>query len=187
MKLTIALVFSLLVAASVSQAAVGFHVAPRHVWSQEKVTVTSLRTLRGVTEGVGLDYLHMPLLIAQAGQQSEQGRIYTLADGYTAGRIAAQDLSTKDHVLQGILGGMLTGPIAPGILWGVTRGDDVPLQLHPDVQEKGSDYSMGFVKGYKERTKQKKRGARLGGGLLGAVVLFWMLWQMDEAGSFTYM
>ena len=168
MKFAIALVFSLSVAASSSQAAVGFHFANGDALSNGRITVTSLLDLRKSADSrIELDYLRMPLVVAQAGQQTQQVPVYTMADGYVAGRITAEDMSTFGHFLGGFACGFLTGLIGTGVLWGVTGGDDFPLHLNPNVQEKGSDYSMGFMKGYKERTKQEKRGARLDGGLLG--------------------
>jgi len=59
--------------------------------------------------------------------------------------------------------------IGAGILWGLTEGDDLPTDLMILHKEKGSEYLMGFMSGYKERTKQKKRGVRLSGGILGTV------------------
>lgn len=37
------------------------------------------------------------------------------------------------------------------------------------VRDKGSDFQRGFIDGYKERSKSKARGAKLGGGLLGTL------------------
>lgn len=168
MKLTIALVLSLAVTTSSSQAAVGFHVENGHVLSHKNIADTRFTALsKTVAEGQKFDLLRMPLVIAQAGQQTQQGRVYTMADGYTDGRIVAEGRGTTGSFVGGLACGFLTGLIGTGVLWGVTGGDDIPLHLNANIRGKGSDYSMGFMQGYKERTKQKKRGARLGGGLLG--------------------
>ena len=168
MKLTIALVLSLSVAASSSRAAVGFHVANGRALPHENIADTSVIALwETMAEGQRLDLLRMPLVLAQAGQQTQQGRVYTWNDGYIAGKIAAEDRGTAGSFVGGLTCGLLTGLIGTGILWGVTGGDDASLHLNANVRGKGVDYSTGFTQGYKERTKQKKRNARLGGGLLG--------------------
>lgn len=112
-----------------------------------------------------------------SGSQSVEidQREYTMADGYTDGRIAAESRSTGGSFGGGLVCGVLTGLIGTGILWGATGGDEVPMDLISSYHSKGSDYAMGFANGYKEVTKQRKRGARLGGGLLGTaafVMLF---------------
>ena len=163
-RFAIALAFCLWVAASGVHAAVGFHAAKGHVSHRTDDRLPSL--WNRTAEGRQASSLLTPVLLAQTDQQT-QASVYTLADGYTEGKILAEDLSTGGHFLGGFACGFLSGLIGTGILWGVTGGDDVPLHLNPDIEGKGSDYSMGFLRGYKERTKQKKRGARLGGGLLG--------------------
>ena len=176
MKLIIiALMLSLSVATISSHAAVGFYVANGHGTSHENIANTRVIALwKTATVEQKLDLLRMPLVMAQAGQQTQQSHVYSMTDGYTAGKMAAKGRSTGYNFVGGLACGFLTGLIGTGILWGVTSGDDVPSHLKTNFQDKGADYSMGFIQGYKERTKQKKRRARLGGGLLGtagAVVL----------------
>ncbi len=174
MKYMVALVFGLSVTASGPHAAVGLRVPSGHVLPQGiDVKPMALRKATGKETRFGLPTYTFSL--AQASQQTQQGSLYTIADGYTAGRITAEGMSTTGHFLGGFACGFLTRLIGTGILWGVTGGDDVPFHLNSEIQEKGSDFSIGFVNGYIERTKQKKRGARLGGGLLGTagfLVLF---------------
>lgn len=114
---------------------------------------------------------HTPLnlVVAQAGELSPAQGVYTKADGYNAGRLAAESRSIGGSFGGGVLCGLLTSPVGAGILWAATRGDQVPAYLMPSSQGKGADYSKGFADGYGERTQQKKRGARLGGGILGSV------------------
>ncbi len=115
------------------------------------------------------------IVIAQAGQTATPQRTYTMADGYTEGRMAAEGRNTGGSFGGGLVCGLLTGLIGTGVLWGVTGGDEVPMSLASSYQDKGSDYTMGFANGYKERTQQKKRGARLGGGLLGTAAFVLIL------------
>ena len=174
MKYMIALVFSLSLTVSGAHAVVGLRVAGGHVPPQG-TDVRSMALRKATAEEARFWDLLKLSFVAQASQQTQQSRHYTLADGYTAGKITAEGMSTTGPFLGGFACGFLTGLIGTGILWGVTGGDDVPFHLYSEIQEKGSDFSIGFVNGYIERTKQKKRGARLGGGLLGTagfLVLF---------------
>ncbi|MFC1485745.1 hypothetical protein ACFL55_01810 [Candidatus Latescibacterota bacterium] len=113
------------------------------------------------------NYKNGYIILAQVGEPVSPSPVFTMSEGYMAGRITAEGRSTTGSFVGGLFCGMLTGLIGTGILWGVTQGDDVPIQFISTYQGKGTDYSMGFINGYRERTKEKKRGARLGGGLLG--------------------
>ena len=146
MKLIIALALSLSVTASSSQAAVGFHVGNGHALSHKNIADTRFTALsKTVTEGQKFDLLRMPIVIAQADQQTQQGRVYTLVDGYAAGKIVAEGRDTTGSFVGGLACGFLTGLIGTGILWGVTGGDDTPIYLMANVQGKGSAYSVGFM------------------------------------------
>lgn len=113
-------------------------------------------------------YTPQDIVVAQTGELSPT-QMYTKADGYNAGRLAAESRSIAGSFGGGVMCGLLTSPVGAGILWAVTRGDKVPAYLTASSQGKGADYAKGFSSGYNERTQQKKRGARLGGGLLGSV------------------
>ena len=66
--------------------------------------------------------------------------------------------------------GVLTG------LWGTGIGYFIvgPVQLDIHAQQalsgKPADYRLGFETSWRSKTKSKKRGAFLGGGLLGTLV-----------------
>jgi len=108
------------------------------------------------------------VVLAQAGGPAAAQGAYSKADGYTAGQLAAESRGTAGSLGGGFVCGFVVPVIGPGVLWTVTRGDEVPAYLAGSYEGKGSDYSNGFADGYGDRTKQKKRGARLGGGLLGS-------------------
>lgn len=163
MRTTIAVFLSLLIAANGAQAAVGFRVENLKQVAQDGRTTRVLRYCEWQDEQLRLFQL------SQAVQGQTEGRVYTMADGYIAGRLAAENRDTAGSFVGGLAVGFLTGLIGTGILWGLTDGDDVPHYLMSSYQGKGLDYSVRFMSGYKERTKQKKRGARLGGGLLGTI------------------
>ncbi len=176
------LALSLFVSGMSSHAEVGFDSPKLHKSLQQENVVPlqrlpfSLRTLSAGSNRWTPFYtqqLPIPLVTAQAGKQTQQSRVYSMADGFNDGRVAAEGRGTAGSFVGGFACGFFTGLIGTGILWGVTGGDDVPIHLMGSsvVQEKGSNYSMGFSQGYKERTKQKKRGARLGGGLLGSATI----------------
>lgn len=130
---------------------------------------TPLTPLAGWSQRSISTYTPHDIVVAQAGEPSSAQVWYTKADGYTAGRLAAESRGTIGSFGGGVMCGLLTSPVGAGILWAATRGDEVPAYLVASSQGKGADYSKGFVNGYSERTQQKKRGARLGGGLLGSV------------------
>ena len=57
----------------------------------------------------------------------------------------------------------------------VTGPDPVPLRYQAPAETKGEEYYKGFVHGYETKTKAKKRGARLTGGLLGTAAFVLLL------------
>ena len=131
------------------------------------------------SSSIGLGFkkapVSMSLVLAQAGQAVEQKPTYTMIDGYTEGKFLAEDISTDGYSTGALVCGFFTGLIGTGIMWAVTDGNDVPIEMIPDIQAKGSDYAMGFTKGYKERTKKRKRGAVMKGGLVGTAGIIFLV------------
>ena len=121
------------------------------------------------------------LLMAQADQPRPVQPHYTMTEGYIDGKIAAEGRGTAGSFLGGFTCGILTGLVGTGILWGITRGDSPPYELKAKIRSKGTDYREGFIQGYKERTKQKKRGARLGGGLLGTAGILALIFSASDS------
>ena len=142
--------FCLLVASNNSQAEVGLF-------------------LQNTAEGQKPALLHLPIVIAQAGQV-QQICTYTMREGYEAGKKAAFQDADNSSFLSGCACGFLTGLIGTAILWKVTDGDEPPFYLTMDFQDKGPDYATGFKEGYKEQRKGDKRKARLLGGFVGTAL-----------------
>lgn len=150
--------FCLLVAANSSQAEVGlFH---RNTAKWETATKRQKPAL-----------LHLPLVIAQADQQVQPSRTYTMREGYEAGKKAAFQNRRNGDFFGGFACGFITNLIGTGILWKATDGEEVPFYLTMDFRDKGSDYTTGFKEGYKEQSKREKRSARLSGGLTGTATI----------------
>ena len=102
-----------------------------------------------------------------ASADDPPGLKYSMEDGIRDGEMAGERRPSSSTVAGGIACGVLGGLICTGILWAMTGPDPVPLRYQAKAEGKGEEYYNGFVYGYEKRTKEKKRGARLGGGLLG--------------------
>jgi len=78
---------------------------------------------------------------------------------------------TGGSFVGGFAGGLLLGLIGTGIAYAAQGPADVPVAYAADAQKYGSEYVLGFQQGFAEKSKKKKRGAALTGGLLGTGAL----------------
>lgn len=109
-------------------------------------------------------------LLQVAEAEESPGLRPSMFEGVRDGRSAAERRPSGATFFGGAVCGLLAGLICTGILWAVTGPDQVPIIHQKKAMEKGDEYFEGFVNGYEERTKAKKRSARLGGGLAGTAV-----------------
>ena len=70
-------------------------------------------------------------------------------------------------------GGFLTGGLAPiygtGIGYFIVGSADLDMKARNHISDKSSEYKNGFMKGWEKKTQSRKRGAFVGGGLLGSL------------------
>lgn len=97
-------------------------------------------------------------------------RAYSLADGMLAGQMAAANIGTRRNFLIGLAGGSLLGLIGTGVCYFATGSADLGDKEYRSMMTKGTDYRLGFEKGYKGKSKSRKRRAALGGGLIGTLI-----------------
>ena len=140
--------------------------------------VIAANSQQSATDGWWVDQIG---LVAQAVETQETSRQYTMADGYTEGRMAADNMGTGGSVLGGFASGLFFSLLGTGIVYFSTGPSSPPMHQVMINKEKGSDYQMGFASGYQERSKQKKRNARLGGGLVGTAIFIWAYSQAQSA------
>ena len=99
--------------------------------------------------------------------KQEKGTI----DGTVEAEILAEGIKTGSKVGLGIGIGLLTGLIGTGIGYFVVG----PAPMTPEALKKytsgNNDYKIGFKAGWDNKTRSKKRGAFLGGGLIGSAIV----------------
>jgi len=89
--------------------------------------------------------------------------------GWNNGFIDGQLAGGKEEQMGWMAGscgaGLLAGCLGSGVVWAVASGD-----LPEYVPEGTAEYKMGYVEGYKEASKSKKRGAAMVGGVIGFLI-----------------
>jgi hypothetical protein len=120
----------------------------------------------GIENGIRVAYSQVE--VAQ-GLSASQAVVYTHADGYLQGLESANTADTGPAFAGGFAWGALLGLVGTGIGYATTGPSSPPQRLTTIIEDRGSDYLLGFHEGFRERSKEKKRSANLTGGLLGAV------------------
>lgn len=119
--------------------------------------------------------LAAPAAAQQTGQTQEKSStpvvVKTMADGMLAGQVAAEMRGTGGSFAGGLAGGLLLGLIGTGIAYAAQGPAEIPVAYAAEAQKYGSEYVLGFQQGFAEKSKKKKRGAALTGGLLGTGAL----------------
>ncbi|MDE2704204.1 MAG: hypothetical protein F4Z57_18485 [Gemmatimonadetes bacterium] len=97
----------------------------------------------------------------------------TIADGYLEGRRVAELATSKGApgLGGGLVAGLLGGIIGTAIVYSLTEGDDPDIITLSNYEGESADFKLGFRQAYRETYKEKKKKQRLGGGLLGTVIL----------------
>jgi hypothetical protein len=94
----------------------------------------------------------------------------TMSDGYVAGERLGEQAAVGGSFLGGLGGGLLLGLIGTGIAWAAQSPSDLPVSHAIEAQPYGGDYVTGLQSGYAAKTKSRKQGAAIGGGLLGTTI-----------------
>jgi hypothetical protein len=100
---------------------------------------------------------------------ASQTTAYSYVDGYLQGQKSANTADTGPAFAGGFAWGVLVGLVGTGIGYATTGPSNPPQRLITVIDDRGSDYVLGYHEGYRERSKEKKRSANLTGGLLGAL------------------
>jgi hypothetical protein len=96
-----------------------------------------------------------------------------MAKGNLDGQTSAQGVGTGGWMAGGVVTGLLTGLIGTAIIWAVAGSSDVSVPADRRVQIAGENatYQQAYESGYGSKLKSKRKGAALGGGLLGTAAL----------------
>jgi len=103
--------------------------------------------------------------------ESEGGQTLTYARGLMDGEIHGDRIRTAGNFVAGLAFGTLLGLIGTGIGYFATSPATMNSETAAAMDGKGADYQLGFRMGWDKKTKSKKRGKVLGGGLIGSVVM----------------
>lgn len=111
-----------------------------------------------------------PAGATQAGSPSASE---VMAKGRLDGTTAAQSVGTGGWMAGGVVTGLLTGLIGTAVIWAVAGSSDVsvPADRRLQIAEQPATYQQQYEAGFGEKLKSKRKGAALGGGLLGTAAL----------------
>ena len=102
-------------------------------------------------------------------QMKEQPKTFTYKDGLFEGTQQANE-KRLGRGGTGFVVGFFTGFVGTGIGYASIGPEEVPNALMDGVTKKGSEYRAGFIKGWENKTKSKKRSSFVKGGLAGTAV-----------------
>jgi hypothetical protein len=96
-----------------------------------------------------------------------------MAKGRLDGTSAAQSVGTGGWMAGGVVTGLFTGLIGTAIIWAVAGSSDVsvPADRRVQIADQPPTYQQQYEQGYGEKLKSRRKGAALGGGLLGTAAL----------------
>src|SRR5687768_17447127 len=111
-----------------------------------------------------------PAGATQAGSPSA-GEV--MAKGRLDGTTAAQSVGTGGWMAGGAATGLPTGLIGTAVIWAVAGSSEVsvPADRRLQIAEQPATYQQQYEAGFGEKLKSKRKGAALGGGLLGTAAL----------------
>lgn len=115
-----------------------------------------------------------PAAVTQSGTPSAAE---VMARGRLDGTSAAQGVGTGGWMAGGVVTGLLTGLIGTAVIWAVAGSSDVSVPADRRLQIAGQDatYQQQYEAGFGEKLKSKRKGAALGGGLLGTAAFVLLL------------
>ncbi len=104
----------------------------------------------------------------------------TLAGGLLDGELLAEGQRTGGKLGAGLGVGVLTGLIGTGIGYFVVGPEPLSAEALARNAGRSADYQLGFKTGWERKTRSKKRGAFLAGGLLGTAAFVVMVVALAE-------
>ncbi len=104
----------------------------------------------------------------------------TLAGGLLDGELLAEGQRTGGKLGACLGVGVLTGLIGTGIGYFVIGSEPLSAEALQRNVGRSADYQLGFKTGWERKTRSKKRGAFLAGGLLGTAALVVMVVALAE-------
>jgi hypothetical protein len=110
-----------------------------------------------------------PSGVTQAGASNTE----VMAKGRLDGQTSAQSVGTGGWMAGGVVTGLFTGLIGTAVIWAVAGSSDVsvPADRRLQIADHPPTYQQAYEAGYGEKLKSKRKGAALGGGLLGTAAL----------------
>lgn len=101
-----------------------------------------------------------------------------MARGQLDGQTAAQGVGTGGWMAGGVVTGLFTGLIGTAVIWAVAGSSDVtmPPDRRLQIANEPATYQQSYESSYGQKLKSRRKGAALGGGLLGtaAFVLIYL-------------
>ena len=92
--------------------------------------------------------------------------IPTFNDGFIEGTRQAE-VTKASKFGAGLLAGGLLGLVGTGVGYFMVGPKEIEGMVMSKIATKGEEYSLGFTKGWNEKTEKRKRSSFLKGGLLG--------------------
>jgi len=107
-----------------------------------------------------------PSGVQQAGIPAEM----IMAKGRMDGQMAAQNVGTGGWLAGGVASTFVLPPIGTGIIWVAAGRKDVsvPADRRLQLVNEAPTYQQAFKVGYRETLKSKRKGAVLGGYVIGS-------------------
>lgn len=108
-----------------------------------------------------------PVAVTQASADVSTAEL--TAKGQVDGQAAAQNVGTGGWMAGGVVTGLVTGLIGTAVIWAVAGSSDVsvPADRKLEIASQASTYQRGYETAYGQKLKSRRKGAALGGGLLG--------------------
>jgi len=122
-----------------------------------------------------------PAAVTQSGTPSNSE---LMARGRLDGQSAAQQVGIGGWMTGGVVTGVFTGLIGTVVIWAVagSSGVSVPADRRVSIADQPATYQQSYEAGYSEKLKSRRKGAALGGGLLGTAA-FVLLYVSANSGS----
>ena len=112
---------------------------------------------------------YLPAVWRLAQVDIDAGKEYTGFQGKLDGEMYAERVATGGNFAYGVAWGLLFGLIGTGICYYLTDAAAMGSMEYREIEGKGADYERGFQNGFHFKSKSRKRGAALIGGIVGSL------------------
>lgn len=125
-----------------------------------------------------------PAGVTQASASASASTAELTAKGQLDGQAAAQSVGTGGWMGGGVVTGLFTGLIGTAVIWAVAGSSDVsvPADRKVTIAAEPSVYQSAYESSYGQKLKSRRKGAALGGGLIGTAA-FVLLYISASSGS----